>query len=164
MLHVLGAWMAQASKHVLSCPLKLDMFQWVVGFKVQVLRLMFYGTWSLIGQNERQTTTKTWHLSVSISSSTHVTCAWKPMPSHLKANGPFMTWCWNNVKDMQKTNVAPYQMLAIILIGHCCLNPCLKALDTLQTFGFNKLVKLMSDTKPDIIKIKIFTNLCNTIG
>ncbi len=65
---------------------------------------------------------------------------------------------------MQKTNVASYQMLAINLIGHCCLNPCLKALDTLQTFDFNKLVRLMNDTKPNIIKIKIFTNLYNTIG
>jgi hypothetical protein len=46
MLHVLmgyvsGAWAIRALKRVLSHSLKLDMFRWVVGFKVLVLRFMF---------------------------------------------------------------------------------------------------------------------------
>ncbi len=42
-LHVSGVRVAHASKCVLGCPPKCDMFQWVVGFEVQVSRLMFHG-------------------------------------------------------------------------------------------------------------------------
>ncbi len=50
--YVLGVWVAQALKHMPNRLLKCEMFQWVVGFKVQVLRLMFCGMQFLIDQNE----------------------------------------------------------------------------------------------------------------
>jgi hypothetical protein len=50
--YVSGAWAARASKRALGCLLKLDMFRWVVGFKVLVSRFMFCGMWFLIGKNE----------------------------------------------------------------------------------------------------------------
>jgi hypothetical protein len=43
MLHVLGAWVAWASKRMSGRPPKCDMFWWVVGFEVQVSKLMFHG-------------------------------------------------------------------------------------------------------------------------
>jgi hypothetical protein len=42
-LHVFRAQVTWASKCVLGRLLKCDMFRWVVGFEVQVLRLMFHG-------------------------------------------------------------------------------------------------------------------------
>jgi len=50
--YVLRAWVAWASKCALGRLLKLDMFRWVVGFKVLILRLMFCGTWFSIGENK----------------------------------------------------------------------------------------------------------------
>ncbi len=40
--YVSEAQVAWASKDMLGCLLKCDMFQWVVGFEVQVSRLMFH--------------------------------------------------------------------------------------------------------------------------
>ncbi len=50
--YVLGVWAAQTLKHMPNHLLKREMFQWVVGFKVQVLRLMFCGMQFLTDQNE----------------------------------------------------------------------------------------------------------------
>jgi hypothetical protein len=41
--YVSRAQVVWALKHMLGCLSKLDIFRWVVGFEVQVLRLMFQG-------------------------------------------------------------------------------------------------------------------------
>ncbi len=50
--YVSWAWVAHASKHMSGCLSKLDMFWWVVGCKVLVLKLMHCDTWFSIGGNE----------------------------------------------------------------------------------------------------------------
>jgi hypothetical protein len=55
----LGAWVAQALKHALGHSSKLDMFRWVVGFKVLVSRLMFCSAWFSTDENECQVAIKT---------------------------------------------------------------------------------------------------------
>jgi hypothetical protein len=55
---------------------KLDMFQWVWGFEIQVSRLMLHGVWFPVGRNERWASTKTWHVSVSVCSKAHIAHAW----------------------------------------------------------------------------------------
>jgi hypothetical protein len=54
------------SKCVVGHLSKYDMFQWVVGFKVQVLRLMFCGVWFSTDRSERQDATETWHVFVLV--------------------------------------------------------------------------------------------------
>jgi len=63
-----------ASKRMPSCMPKLDMFWWVVGFKVQVLRLMFRGAWFLIDRNEHWAAIATWHISMLICSTACSLC------------------------------------------------------------------------------------------
>jgi len=57
--YVLEAQVTQASKRVPCRLLKHDMFQWVVSFKVKVLRLMFHGVWFLTGRNEHRVVIET---------------------------------------------------------------------------------------------------------
>jgi hypothetical protein len=64
--YVLGAQVVEALKCALGRPPKLDMFWWVVGFEVFVLRFMFRGVQFLIGRNECWSTTKTQHVFVSV--------------------------------------------------------------------------------------------------
>jgi hypothetical protein len=96
--YVSGAWVAWASKCMLSRPLKLDMFQWVVGFEVQVSKLMFCGMRFLISWNKWWATIETWHVFVFVCSKACIAHVWKPTLGRLKANNTFMTCRWNNVK------------------------------------------------------------------
>ncbi len=73
MLHVSGGYVSRAqatraSKCVLGRSSKLDMFWWVVSFKVFVLRLMFLGVRFSTSENECQATTKTGQVSMSVCS------------------------------------------------------------------------------------------------
>jgi hypothetical protein len=97
-LHVLVGYVskaqtARALKCMLSHQLKLDMFWWVVGFKVQVSRLMFCGARFSTGQYEYWAATKTRHVSVLVCSRACAGCAWKPAPSCLKVSYAFTTCC-----------------------------------------------------------------------
>ncbi len=62
--YVLGARAARTSKHMLNYMPKREMFHWVVGFEVQVLRLMCCGVQFLTNQNECQATTETKHVGL----------------------------------------------------------------------------------------------------
>jgi len=78
MLHVSGGYVSRAqatgaSKCVLGRSSKLDMFWWVVSFKVLVLRLMFLGVRFSTSENECQATTKTQQVSMSV-------CSEAPLP------------------------------------------------------------------------------------
>jgi hypothetical protein len=93
---------ARASKRVPSHLLKRDMFWWVIGFKVQVSKLMFQGAQFLTNRNKRQATIETWHVSVSICFGAHSACAWKPTQGCLEAINTFRTCHWNNVEGLSK--------------------------------------------------------------
>ncbi len=54
-------------ENVLGHLLKRDMFQWVVGFKVQVLRLMSCGVQFSTGWNECWDATEIWHVFVLVT-------------------------------------------------------------------------------------------------
>ncbi len=89
--YVSRAWAAQALKRELGHPQELDMFQWVVSFKVLVLRLMFRGTQFPIDENESWVVIETQHVPVSVCSRALAAHARKPTPGCLKASDSFMT-------------------------------------------------------------------------
>ncbi len=98
--YVLGAWVVKTSKCTMGCLLKLDMFQWVVGFEVFVSRLMFRGVWFLTSWNKCWATTETQHVSMSVCSRAPIACMWKLVSSYLEANDAFTTCCWNSVEGL----------------------------------------------------------------
>jgi hypothetical protein len=91
--YVLGARATRASKCASGRSLKLDMFRWVIGFKVFVSRLMFHGMQFLTSRNERWVATKTQHVSMLVCSEALVTFAWKLALGHLEVSNAFMTCC-----------------------------------------------------------------------
>jgi hypothetical protein len=87
--YVSGAWAIRASKLVPNHSQKLDMFWWVVGFKVLVLRFMFQGTQFLTSRNEHWATTETQYVFMLVFSKAPTACVWKPALGHFEANNTF---------------------------------------------------------------------------
>jgi hypothetical protein len=81
------------------------MFWWVVGFEVQVSKLMFRGTWFSTGQNKHQAAIETQHVFMLVCFEAYATHAWKPTPGHLEMNNTFTTCHWNNIGALK--NVFP---------------------------------------------------------
>ncbi len=88
----------RASKHRPGQLLKLDMFQWVVGFEVQVWWVISRGTRLLTSRNERWTATHTRHVFMSVCSGACAARVWELMLIRLKASNAFMTCRWNNAR------------------------------------------------------------------
>jgi hypothetical protein len=90
--YVLRAQVAQTSKCASNCLLRLDMFRWVVGFEVLVLRLMFRGMRLLIVK-----------MNVGPSLKHDMFLCWFalwPTLGHFKVSDAFTTCHWNNVKGI----------------------------------------------------------------
>ncbi len=86
-----GYWIARASKLVSSCPPKFNMFQWVVGFKVQVSKDMFWGGAISYNRNRHQTIIKTWYIFWHQPMEGHVLLVFQN--SHQTTLNTFTTCC-----------------------------------------------------------------------
>jgi len=66
-----------------------------------ILGVMFQGARFSIRWNQRKSTTKTWHIFVSVCSRACTACVWKPASGHLQMSDKFMTLHWNNVEGVK---------------------------------------------------------------
>ncbi len=108
-----------------------DMFWWVVGLKVLVLRFMFCGAQFSASWNEHWTAIET-HVSVSIWSKALAARAWKLVLGRFEVNNTFMTCFSNNVRPNQtSSNVGQINHLWY----YACKEPYMRGLLTTRVLG-----------------------------